>query len=316
VNQQKRKYNNIKVYFDPVKGVAYWEGLFGTREFRLVKELNSSTLKRCYQFDSMHEYYCYRIVSLNLPIGLQLLRQVNFLVIPKSDLGSAVTYRADLVVVPIEIDEKSIRYWAMQTEPIPFDFLIVEPKGILTETARLKHLMLCASNKVTMQQILFVASNYASLNLPGEIKSSLFHLAGILKEKFQLIFGEQRMEVETTPWHETRSLISPQIEMLQEDGMIQYKGSFLKDESPKTATLKKRFIQYDANYVKYCLLKEFYQLLFDAVRQHRLEGSNETELTDLLAEVIIDFLEYCREQPSEENARELFRTFCKVHLFI
>jgi hypothetical protein len=63
------------------------------------------------------------------------------------------------------------------------------------------------------------------------------------------------MEVQTTPWHETRSLISPQIEMLQENGMIQYKESFLKTESPKTALSKKRFIHYDANYVKYCLLK-------------------------------------------------------------
>jgi len=178
------------VYFDPVKGVAYREGLFRTREFKLIKDLNASILKRCYQFDSMHEYYCYRIVLLNLPISLRLLRQVNFLVIPKSDLGSTVIYRADLVIVPIEIDEKSIRYWAMQTELVPFNFLIIEPKGILTETARLKHLMLCASNKVTMQQILFVASNYASLNLPGEIKTSLFHLAGILEEKLELIFGE------------------------------------------------------------------------------------------------------------------------------
>ena len=75
------------------------------------------------------------------------------------------------------------------------------------------------------------------------------------------------MEIETTPWHETRSLISPQIEMLQEDGMIQYKGSFLKKENPKTATLKKRFIHYNANYVKYCFLKEFYQLLFEGDRQ-------------------------------------------------
>ena len=106
VNPQKRKYNNTKVYFDPVKGVAYRKGLFRTREFRLLKDLNSSILKRCYQFDSMHEYYCYRIVALNLPISLQLLRQVSFLVVPKSNLGSAVTYRADLVVAPIEIDEK------------------------------------------------------------------------------------------------------------------------------------------------------------------------------------------------------------------
>lgn len=190
MNEQKRKYNNHKVYFDPLKNVAYWDGDFGTREFRVIKNLNSSVLKRCYQFDSMHEYYCYRIVTFNLPIGLQLLRQVNFLVIPKNDLGSAVTYRADLVVAPIEIDEKSIRYWAMQAEPVPFDFLIIEPKGILTDSARLKHLMLCASNKVTVQQILFVASNYASLNLPREVKSSLFHLVATLEEKLELIFGE------------------------------------------------------------------------------------------------------------------------------
>ena len=190
MNGQKRKYNNIKVYFDPLKDVAYWDAPFGTREFRLVKGLNSSILKRCYQFDSMHEYYCYRIISLKLPPGFQLLRQVIFLVVPKSDLGSAVTYRADFVITPIEVDEKSIRYWAMQVEPVPFDFLIIEPKGILTDSARLKHLMLCASNKITMQQILFVASNYASLNLPGEVKSSLFHLAGILEEKLELIFRE------------------------------------------------------------------------------------------------------------------------------
>ena len=63
------------------------------------------------------------------------------------------------------------------------------------------------------------------------------------------------MEVTTTPWHETRSLISPQIEMLQEDGMIQYKNSFLKTESPKSAVSTKRFIHYDVNYIKYCFLK-------------------------------------------------------------
>lgn len=190
MEQQKRKYNNYKVYFDPIKGVAYWDGLFRTREFRLIKDLKSSILKRCYHFDSAHEYYCYRIVSLNLPLSLQLLRQVNFLVVPKSDLGSAVTYRADLVVAPIEIDEKSVRHWAMQMEPIPFGFVVIEPKGILTDSARLKHLMLCASNKITMQQILFVASNYASLKLPNEVKSSLFQLAATLEEKFELIFGD------------------------------------------------------------------------------------------------------------------------------
>jgi hypothetical protein len=123
------------------------------------------------------------------------------------------------------------------------------------------------------------------------------------------------MEIETTSWYETRSLISPQIEMLQKGGMIQYKGSFLKDESPKTAILKKRYIQYDANYVKYCFLKEFYQLLFDGTRQEMLEDVDK-ELVALLADAITEFVQYCQEQSSAENARELFRTFCKVHLFI
>jgi hypothetical protein len=122
------------------------------------------------------------------------------------------------------------------------------------------------------------------------------------------------MEITTTPWHETRSLISPQIEMLHEDGMIQYKESFLKTESPKNATLKARFIHYDTNYVKYCFLKEFYQLLFDGVRGEILEDGAST-VVDLLAEVVTNFTEYCREHPSEENARELFRTFCKARLF-
>jgi hypothetical protein len=122
------------------------------------------------------------------------------------------------------------------------------------------------------------------------------------------------MEIQTTPWHETRSLISPQVEMLQEGGMIQYKDSFLKTESPKTATLKARFIHYNVNYVKYCFFKEFYQLLFDGIRQEVFESDN-TELVALLTEVVTGFTEYCREQPSEENARELFRSFCKARLF-
>jgi len=123
------------------------------------------------------------------------------------------------------------------------------------------------------------------------------------------------MEVQTTPWHETRSLISPQIEMLQEDGMIQYKASFLKGESPKTATLKKRFIQYNVNYVKYCLLKEFYQILFDGVRQSESNNVVLSFLNEVVSDVVADFAAHCREQPLEEDARELFRTFCKIHLF-
>ncbi len=122
------------------------------------------------------------------------------------------------------------------------------------------------------------------------------------------------MEIETTPWHETRSLISPQIEMLSADGMIQYKESFLKKESPKNATLKARFIYYDVNYVKYWFLKEFYQLLFDGARGGLFEG-DENQAIIMLAETITDFTQYCREQPSEENARELFRAFCKTRLY-
>jgi hypothetical protein len=105
--------------------------------------------------------------------------------------------------------------------------------------------------------------------------------------------------------------------MLDNNGMIQYKKSFLKRESPKEATLKSRFIQYNVNYVKYCFLKEFYQFLFDAVRREIVEDTNtEDILLDLLAKVVIGFAQYCREHPSEEDARELFRTFCKVHLFV
>jgi hypothetical protein len=123
------------------------------------------------------------------------------------------------------------------------------------------------------------------------------------------------MEVKTTPWYETRTLVPPQIEMLQEGGMIQYKTSFLKDESPKTATAQKRFIHYDVNYVKYCLLKEFYQLLFDGVRQEVFKDDDVTSHLALLGDVTTEFAQYCQEQSLEENARELFRTFCKIHLF-
>lgn len=121
------------------------------------------------------------------------------------------------------------------------------------------------------------------------------------------------MEIDTTPWHETRLTVPPQLLMLQ-GGMIQYKASFLKSESPRTVTPSKRFIYFDKSYVKYCFLKEFYQLLFDSSRQLSVP-SDESELITLLTEVISNFTQYCREQPSEEDARELFRSFCKAHLF-
>lgn len=102
--------------------------------------------------------------------------------------------------------------------------------------------------------------------------------------------------------------------MLNPHGIIKYKDSFLKKESPKNATTKPRYIHYDANYVKYCFLKEFYQLLFDGASQNVFEADG-NELIALLTEVVNSFAEYCREHPSEENARELFRSFCKAHLY-
>ena len=123
------------------------------------------------------------------------------------------------------------------------------------------------------------------------------------------------MEIDTTPWHETRISIPPQLLMLQEGGMIQYKASFLKQESPRTTTPSKRFIHFDTNYVEYCFLEKFYQLLFDRSRQISLE-SGENELITLLTEVISKFTQHCKEHPSEEDARELFRSFCKANLFI
>jgi hypothetical protein len=122
------------------------------------------------------------------------------------------------------------------------------------------------------------------------------------------------MEIETTPWYETRLTVPPQLLMLQEGGMIQYKASFLKSESPRTTTPSKRFVHFDANYVGYCFLEKFYQLLFDRSRQISLE-SGEGELITLLTELISNFAQYCREHPSEEDARELFRSFCKARLF-
>jgi len=123
------------------------------------------------------------------------------------------------------------------------------------------------------------------------------------------------MEVKTTPWYATRSLISPQVEMLSPDGMIQFKSSFLKDESPKTVKPQKRYVHYDTNYIKYCFLKEFYQLLFDSVRQSEDNEIVLFFLNEVVNDAVGGFAEYCREQTLEEDAKELFRSFCKIHLF-
>lgn len=122
------------------------------------------------------------------------------------------------------------------------------------------------------------------------------------------------MEIDTTPWHETRVSIPPQLLMLQEGGMIQYKASLLKDESPRTVTPSRRFIHFDTNYVKYCFLEKFYQLLFDGSRQISIEGNND-ELVALLTEAVVEFAQYCGEHPLEENAHPLFQAFCKANLF-
>jgi len=127
------------------------------------------------------------------------------------------------------------------------------------------------------------------------------------------------MQVETTPWHETRSLIAPQVEMLQKDGMIQYKDSFLKSESPKLAISQKRFIHYNVNYIKYCFLKEFYQLLGDAVHRELFSSpqdeNDENELVTILTDTVIDFIKYCEGEKLADNPREAFRAFCKTYLF-
>jgi len=122
------------------------------------------------------------------------------------------------------------------------------------------------------------------------------------------------MEIKATPWHETRTLISPRVEMLSNDGIIEFKTSYLKTESPKTATSQKRFIHYNADYVKYCFLKEFYQAIFSSAKQKEFQDKDK-ELIALLTEAVTEFTQYCEEQSLEENALELFRTFCKVHLF-
>ncbi len=98
MKEEKQKYNNSRVYFDPFTGSAYRDISFGSMNFRSLKSLSSSIAERCYQFDSMHEYYAYRIALLCLPAELQLLRQVNILVVPKSELGTAISYRADLLI--------------------------------------------------------------------------------------------------------------------------------------------------------------------------------------------------------------------------
>jgi hypothetical protein len=73
------------------------------------------------------------------------------------------------------------------------------------------------------------------------------------------------------------------------------------------------------NYVKYCFLKEFYQLLGDAVHRQLFvvteDEDNENKLVTILSEVILDFIKYCKEEKLADNPREAFRAFCKIHLF-
>lgn len=135
------------------------------------------------------------------------------------------------------------------------------------------------------------------------------------------------MEIESTPWFETRSLVPPELEMLQSEGMIQHKKSFLRTQSPKSATPKFRFIHYNQNYVKYSFLKEFYQFLFD-LRNSGVtindgdgdvlnfdDGSQHEAIINILRETISDFSVHCNLELTESNSKELFRTFCQLHLF-
>lgn len=182
-----RKYKNTFVYFDPRLQRAYEESDCGNAAFASTKVMSSDVKKRCYRFDSKHEYFTYRIALNLLPEGLQLLRQVNFLVIPGSDLGKKVFYRADLVVVTNSISEQEFRLECANSCISTQKFLVIEPKGVLTETAKLKHLVLCATNKIPVTQILFVEMN-SLLTFPGETRTTLGQLPAKLLAKIDRLF--------------------------------------------------------------------------------------------------------------------------------
>ncbi|MEG4583056.1 hypothetical protein QUA71_26095 [Microcoleus sp. MON1_C5] len=122
------------------------------------------------------------------------------------------------------------------------------------------------------------------------------------------------MKIKVIPWYETRTLISPQAEMLNKEPMVLHKESFLRSESPKLATAQRRFITFGENYVKYCFLKEFYQLLEGTLQQENAQDGDRKGLIDLLTEVSEHFIVHC-ENSSQSNQLELFRSFCKEHLF-
>ncbi|MGL5922556.1 hypothetical protein [Chroococcidiopsis sp.] len=181
------KYNNTFVYFDPVTNRAYKDTLTGSLQFAPATQMSAAIKKRSLRFDSQHEYFVYRVVLLHLPANLQLLRQVNFLVIPKNNFGNNVFYRADLVIVESSITEKTFRIECAKPYFSTEKFLVIEPKGILTEVAKLKHAILCASNKIPIAQLLFVEMNHL-LTVPSEARTTLKQLPDKLQAKINDLF--------------------------------------------------------------------------------------------------------------------------------
>lgn len=184
------KYNNTFVYFDPVTNRAYKDTLTDSLQFAPTKSLTASIKKRSLRFDSQHEYFVYRVVLLHLPANLQLLRQVNFLVIPRNNFGNNVFYRADLVILESSITEKTFRIECAKPYFSTEKFLVIEPKGILTELAKLKHGVLCASSKIPIDQMLFVEMNNL-LSVPQEARTTLRQLPLKLQQKIDHLFTHE-----------------------------------------------------------------------------------------------------------------------------
>lgn len=183
------KYNNTFVYFDPVRNRAYRESATGSLQFAKAAQMTADVKKRCYRFDSQHEYFAYRIVLASLPPVLQLIRQVNFLVIPKNDFAKKVFYRADLVIVDGTVSEKEFRHEAASISISEKRFLVIEPKGVLTELSKLKHGILSVTGKISLAQILFVEMNNL-LTIPEEARATLGQLPFKLQSKINAIFTQ------------------------------------------------------------------------------------------------------------------------------
>jgi hypothetical protein len=97
-----------------------------------------------------------------------------------------------LVVVPSAIGESELRNKGGVSSPPNFPFLVIEPKGILTDVARLKHLVLCSSGLIPARNLLFVtASDCDSITIgKGDIRCSLSGFISVLPNKMKVIFGD------------------------------------------------------------------------------------------------------------------------------